>query len=225
LSIPSVIAIDGPVASGKTTVGLALAERLGYRLVDTGAMYRAVTHLALSKGVPHDDVAALAALAEATHIDIVSARERGGPQRVLANGVDVTDHLRTPEVESAVSIVSKVARVRDAMVEQQRRMADEGRTVMVGRDIGTVVLRAAGMKVFLVASVEERAKRRFAEVMAKGGRQTLDAVRENLAMRDKLDSEREVSPLRPAEDAIRIDTDPLTIEQVVERILRLAREW
>lgn len=206
------IAIDGPVASGKTVVGRQLAARLGYRFIDTGLMYRACTYLALRDGVAIDDPDALTALANATVMDIVVTPEG---ERLLTNGEDVTIHLRTPEVQALVSNVAKVAGVRVAMVDQQQRMAEAGEVVMVGRDIGTKVLPGAG-KVYLDASADERVRRRLTEV---AGSETEAEVRENLQLRDKIDSEREESPLRVAVGAVVVETDALDVEGVVAAVI------
>ncbi len=214
------IAIDGPVASGKSAVGSRLARHLGYRLVDTGMMYRAITCLALDEGTDLHDEAALEALGATANIDIKPG-PAGDPDaaRVLVNGSDVTGRLRSPEVGEAVSLVSRVPGVRRAMVAIQREIANEGRVVMVGRDIGTVVLPDAPLKAYLDASAAERARRRHAELQAAGRTETLEVVGAELAMRDDIDSKRDASPLRPAHDALVIDTDKMTIQQVVDAIL------
>ena len=208
------------MASGKSAVGSRLARHLGYRLVDTGMMYRAITCLALDEGIDLRDEAALATLGATANIN-VQPGPADDPEgaRVLVNGSDVTDRLRSPEVGEAVSLVSRVAGVRRAMVAIQREIANEGRVVMVGRDIGTVVLPDAPLKAYLDASPEERARRRHAEVQAAGRSETLDEVRAELAMRDEIDTRRDASPLRPADDALVIDTDRMTIQQVVDAIL------
>jgi cytidylate kinase len=202
------------VASGKSAVGRELARRLGYRFVDTGLMYRAVTSLALERGIDLRDEAALARLAAGVDMTVDG-------ERVLAAGQDVTARLRSTEVGEAVSLVSRVPEVRRAMVALQRRLAEQGGVVMAGRDIGTVVLPAAPLKVYLDASVEERVRRRHRELAAMGRSETVEQVREELALRDRIDSGRDVSPLRPAEDAEVIDTDHLSLEDVVGRILEL----
>lgn len=212
--MPTVIAIDGPVASGKTVVGRHLAERLGFRFVDTGLMYRACTYLAQREGVDIADPVALTALASAATMDIVVTP---AGERLLANGEDVTLHLRTPEVQASVSDVAKVVGVRVAMVEQQQRMAEAGEVVMVGRDIGTKVLPNAA-KVYLDASVDERIRRRLAEV---ADRETEAEVRANLELRDRIDSEREESPLAVADDATVVQTDALDVDGVVAAIISL----
>jgi cytidylate kinase len=218
------IAIDGPVASGKSAVGSRLARRLGYRFIDTGVMYRAITWLALERNVDLHDEAALARLATEAQLTM----EPGPPDapetlRVQVNGVDVTDRLRSAEVGEAVSLVSRVAGVRDAMVRMQRELAADGDTIMVGRDIGTVVLPKASLKVYLEASVDERVRRRYEELAAADKPISLEKVRQELALRDAIDSGRDVSPLRPAEDAIIIQTDRLSLDEVVEQILGLAQ--
>lgn len=215
MPVPSVIAIDGPAASGKSTVGRLLARRLGYRFLDTGLMYRAITHLALRQAVPLADEAALGRLAASTIVSIDEA------ERVFAAGEDVTAHLRTAAVEDAVSLVSRVPAVRAALVRQQRRLARAGSAVMAGRDIGTNVLPKAAAKVYLEASVEERARRRHAELAASAAGVTLASVRSNVVRRDDLDSRRPVAPLRVAGDAMVVHTDGLTVEQVVDRVLAL----
>ena len=193
------VAIDGPVASGKTAVGMAVAEMLGWPFLDTGAMYRAVTRSALRLGVDVEDEAALADLAAGMSMRLEAGED--GVYRLWADGEDVTDELRTPEIDSNVSAVSKVPAVRRTLVEQQRAIAAEAPMVMAGRDIGTVVLRDAPVKVFLTASVDERARRRTLQDPAAD----LERTRRDLERRDAIDSGREDSPLRPAEDAVVID--------------------
>ena len=209
------IAIDGPVASGKTVVGKLLAHRLGYRFLDTGLMYRAITWLALKENIPLED-APLTKLAQDAHIRVVDAGD--GNSRIIVNGTDATDELRSRDVEGAVSVVSEVAGLRNVMVEHQRDIAREGAIVMVGRDIGTVVLPDAGLKVFLRASVAERARRRYLELQEMGKEASYDAILDNLEERDRIDSQRAHAPLRPAEDARLLDTDDIGAEEVVGRI-------
>ena len=216
MPIPSVIAIDGPVASGKTTVGRQLAARLGYQFVDTGLMYRALTLVALRRGIDPRDEIALGELAAETVISMVKGSH--GATKVHADGGDVTSALRTAEVEGAVSVVAQVAAVRSALVVQQQRIADGGSVVMVGRDIGTVVLPHA-TKVFLTASPAERARRRHAELEASGSAASMKDVRENLALRDTLDSERAEGPLRVADGAVLVETEGLTIDEVVDAVV------
>ena len=215
------IAIDGPVASGKTVVGLRIADAMGTRFLDSGAMYRAVTLAALRGSVPLSDDDALMHCAIMAELSLGDAPDG---TRVLLDGEDVTDRLRDPEVEGAVSRVAAVAGVRQVLVSKQKAVAADGPIVMVGRDIGTVVLVNADLKVFLQASVEERAKRRHAERVGTDKETSLEAVEAALKERDYIDSHRAASPLRAAGDAVAIDTDGLSIDQVVERILELVSE-
>ncbi len=217
MPLPTVVAIDGPVASGKTVVGNEVARRLGYRFIDTGLMYRAITWLALRDQIPLEDETALGRLAQNTTVTI----EANGLARVLANGAEVTPHLRLPEVDAAVSMVSQVAGVRRAMVAQQRRMAAEAPVVMVGRDIGTNVLPDAPAKLFLEASAEERGRRRHRDLQASGLTVSYQEVLTNMELRDTIDSQRTEAPLRPAEDAVLVATDGLSEEEVVERVMEV----
>ena len=217
---PSCIAIDGPVASGKSAVGSRVARRLGYRFIDTGVMYRAVTWLALERKLGLSDEAALTRMAKQAQLTLAPGPpDAPEAARVVIDGADVTDRLRSAEVGEAVSLVSRVAGVRRAMVDLQRQLAAAGGVVMAGRDIGTVVLPDAPLKVYLDASVEERVRRRHDELVATGREASPEEVRQELALRDAIDSGRDVSPLRPAEDAIMIHTDHLTLDQVVEKIM------
>ena len=210
------IAIDGPVASGKTVVGRLIAQRLGFRFLDTGIMYRAVTLVALNRGVEPGDDEALAGLAESLEMRLVPG-EAG--DRLIVDGEDVTDFLRELKVDRGVSQVSAVSGVRSALVEQQRAIAGEGSIVMLGRDIGTVVLPKADVKVFLTASVEVRARRRYRELQENGSDISYEQVVSDLERRDRIDRERAASPLRPADDATQIDTDNLGVEEIAKRIL------
>ena len=218
MSTPLAIAIDGPVASGKTAVGRLVARRLGMRFLDTGSMYRAVTRVALDTGVDLDDGDALTALAERLDLRLGFT---GGADRLTADGTDVTDGLRTPDVERGVSLVARLPGVRRTLVAQQRRIAADGPIVMAGRDIGTVVLTDAPVKVFLDASAGVRARRRHGDVETGGPCADERRVLEGLIRRDKIDSERADSPLRPADGATIIDTDDLGIEQVADKIVSL----
>jgi GTP-binding protein len=217
---PSMIAIDGPVAAGKTAVGSAVARRLGYRFLDTGSMYRAFTWFVLRKGIDPDDAESLHKTTSQVRLTVQGNNEHS---RIIVDGEDATPYLTAPEVENAVSQVSRVPSVREAMVGIQRAAASDGGVVMAGRDIGTVVLPDAGLKVFLNASQEERAKRRHEQLIARGEDASFDNVLADLVRRDAIDSNRQTSPLRPAEDAVIVDTDGLTLEQVVERIISLVR--
>lgn len=215
------IAIDGPAAAGKSTVAKLVAEKLFFIYIDTGAMYRALTLKALTKDVNLENAMELYTLLTQTQIQLVP--EKGG-QFVYLDGNDVTDKIRSQEVTNSVSIVSKHQSVREEMVSRQQRLAAGGGVVMDGRDIGTHVLPQAEVKVFLVASVEERAVRRHTENLEKGYSSDLQQLKEEIEKRDKLDSEREVAPLKKASDAKLIDTTALSIEQVVNRIVALANE-
>jgi CMP/dCMP kinase len=215
------IAIDGPAAAGKSTVAKLVAEKLSYIYIDTGAMYRAITLKALNQKVNLENEMELHKLLTETKIELVP--EKGG-QFVYLDGNDVSSKIRSSEVTNSVSIVSRHPLVRAEMVRRQQLLARGGGVVMDGRDIGTFVLPQAEVKVFLIASVEERATRRHAENLAKGFPSDIQLLQEEIAQRDKLDSEREVAPLKKAYDAIEIDTTSLEIDQVVNRILELANE-
>lgn len=219
---PSIITIDGPAASGKSTIGELLARRLGYLYFDTGAMYRAVTWVALARAVPVEDEAAVTALARCLHIDVLPATVDDGRQyTVLANGEDVTWAIRTPQVDARVSVVSAYPGVREAMVQQQRRIARQARgVIMVGRDIGSVVLPNADLKLYLDATAEERARRRWRELRARGEEVEYEEVLAMMRRRDEIDSHRAVSPLRVPEGALVIDTTNLSVEEVLARILQ-----
>jgi cytidylate kinase len=224
--LPRAIAVDGSAASGKSTIGCRLAERLGYPFLDTGVMYRAITYAALRAGIRPEDSEALARLAPRTRLDVTPATPgSGGASRISIDGEDVTDRLRTPEVEDAVSLVSRVSGVREALVRKQRQIAGRQPIVMAGRDIGTVVLPDADLKIYLDASLEERARRRHEEFAGLGRDVSAEGVLADLRRRDQIDSERAVSPLRPADDAQIIETDGLTQDEVLERVLRLVHEW
>ncbi len=213
------IAIDGPVASGKSSVGLKLAESLGYVFLDTGIMYRAVTLAALQQEVDIFNEEAVTRLAHEINIEILKPSVNDGRVNdVLLNKEDITWLIKESHVNDNVSQVSTYAGVRSAMTEKQQRIAEQGSIVMVGRDIGTVVLPHADYKFFLNASVEERARRRLIEEVARGKELTLEEITENVRSRDEIDSSRAVAPLVPAEDAIVIETDHKSLEQVVEEI-------
>ncbi len=209
------IAIDGPASSGKSTVAKILAKEYGYIYTDTGAMYRSVTYLAIRHQVDFEDEQQLVALIKRYPITFKQT-ETG--QLIFVDGQDVTDVIRQPEVTNNVSIVSAHEKVRHELVRQQQKIAEDGGVVMDGRDIGTVVLPNAEVKIFLVASVTERAERRFKENQSKGIDTDFETLKQEIEQRDYLDSHREVSPLKQAEDAVRIDTTGLSIEEVVVAI-------
>jgi cytidylate kinase len=217
------VAIDGPAASGKTTVAQRLAQELGYLFFDTGVMYRAVTLAALRRGVTPDDEPAVVALAESISVDVKSPSQPDGRQYdVVADGQDVTWALRGEDVDRHVSQVSAYSGVRKAMTRRQREIGLRGNVVMVGRDIGTVVLPEADLKIYLDASVDERARRRHRELADRGQSPDFEAIRSAMAARDAYDSARAVAPLKPATDAVILDTTGMTVEQVVQRVLSLA---
>lgn len=219
MTLPNCIAIDGPAATGKSTVANRIAEKIGYLYFDTGVMYRAVTWMALQRDSSVEDEAAVTGLAESIPIDVQPPSvEDGRDYDVLAEGEDITWEIRLPEVDANVSVVSAYPGVRAALTVQQRRIGLQGQVVMVGRDIGTVVLPDAELKIYLDASAEERARRRYEERIERGENADFEAILENMRRRDKIDSTREVAPLRAAEDAVVIDTDNLTIEEVVADI-------
>jgi cytidylate kinase len=221
---PSIIALDGPAASGKSTVGKLLAEELGYLYFDTGVMYRAVAAVALARDVAIVDEAAVTALAERVNLEVLPPTLADGRDvTVLADGADITWALRRPEVERAVSPVSAYAGVRRAMTAQQRRIGQAGRVVMVGRDIGTVVFPEADLKIYLDAKLHERARRRHLERVNRGEESDFDRVLAELRRRDQIDSSRQHAPLAVASDAILVDSTELTVAQVLERVRKLAR--
>ncbi|MED3625310.1 (d)CMP kinase [Neobacillus thermocopriae] len=215
------IAIDGPAAAGKSTVAKIVAEKLSYIYIDTGAMYRALTYKAIVNQLNLEDEQSLVNMLRSTEIDLKPSNHG---QLVLLDQKDVTNEIRTSEVTNSVSVVAKHQLVREEMVRRQQAFARNGGVVMDGRDIGTHVLPNAEVKVFLLASVDERAIRRHNENLQKGFPSDLEKLKEEIALRDKLDSEREVAPLRKADDAIEIDTTSLNINEVVEKIMALVYE-
>lgn len=219
------IAIDGPAASGKSTVGALLAQELGYLYFDTGVMYRAVTWAALDRGISIEDEMAVTRLAQTLRIEVVSPTEDDGRQyTVRADRRDITWDIRAPEVNRHVSPVSAYPGVRAALTQQQRRIGASGSVVMVGRDIGTVVLPQARIKIYLDATVEERARRRHLEILERGEPSDYEEVLEDLKRRDRIDSTREQAPLRAAEDAVVVDSTDKRVEEVVARIKALVCE-
>jgi cytidylate kinase len=226
LTRPSTIAVDGPAASGKSTIGGLLAERLGYLYFDTGVMYRAVTWAAIARGIDVADEAGVTDLAERLQIDVIRPTVADGRQyTVLADGQDVTWEIRCPEVNWGVSPVSAYPGVRAALTAQQRRIGQKGKIVMVGRDIGTVVLPDADLKLYLDATVEERAGRRYRETLARSESADFDEVLASVQLRDEIDSGRAHAPLRAAEEAVVVDTTALGIQDVLDRVLALVDAW
>ncbi len=221
---PSIIALDGPAASGKSTLGRTLADSLGYLFFDTGIMYRAVTWIALQHDMNLNDEAVITELAQKAQIDIrPPSKSDGRACDVVIGEKDVTWDMRGEDVDANVSVVSAYAGVRQALSEQQRRIGLRGKVVMVGRDIGTVVLPEADLKIYLDASAEERAKRRFDEIIARGEKADYDEILRKVVARDHIDSTRAVAPLRPADDAVIIDSDKMTAEQVVAQVMELCK--
>jgi cytidylate kinase len=229
---PAIIAIDGPAASGKSTIGHMLAERIGYLFFDSGIMYRAVTAAALQRGLDPNDDEAISNLTEEMQLDILPPGDAndGRQNTVMVDDLDITPYLRGPAIDRNVSIVSAVARVRQALMHHQRKLglrygagdAELAGIIMVGRDIGTSVLPEAPLKVYLDATARERAHRRFLEMQEKGKEIPFDEVYQDILARDALDSGREISPLRAADDAVWVDTTSMTPEEVVEKLLELA---
>ena len=222
--IPSIIAIDGPAASGKSTLGLSIANSLGYLFFDTGVMYRAVTWLALNRDVNVNDENAVTLLAERTQIDVAPASKSDGRAcDVLIEGKDITWETRLPEVEANVSVVSAYRGVRAALSQQQRRIGQRGKVVMVGRDIGTVVLPEADLKIYLDATAEERARRRYDEIIARGGTADYNNILAKVIERDRIDSTRDVAPLKAADDAFVLDSDKLNADEVFRHVMTLIK--
>lgn len=220
-----IIAIDGPSGAGKSTVAKAVAKKLGFSCLDTGAMYRAVAWQALQNGAALDDDAALGEIARTYDIEFGHVEGDPVPKRVFIGGAEVTDAIRTAEIDKAVSPTSAAPSVRAALVDQQRRIGNAGDYVVEGRDIGTVVFPNAEVKVFLTASDEERAHRRVRQNVDRGiGSIDYDEVLADLRRRDEHDSNRATSPLRPAEDAVRLDSTGTYIEDVIDQICALANE-
>jgi cytidylate kinase len=222
--VANIIAIDGPASSGKSTLGKRLADYLGYLYFDSGVMYRAVTWAAIQKNIPIQDEARVTELAETVQIDVrPPSKEDGRGYDVILDGQDVTWDIRQAIVDAQVSPVSAFAGVRRALTDQQRRIGLRGKVVMVGRDIGTVVLPEADLKLYLDASLEERARRRYHELRSRHGSADLGEIYQSLLARDQIDSTRTVAPLHPAEDAVIIDSDGLDADQVLEVAKKLAQ--
>ncbi len=217
-----IIAIDGPAASGKSTLAERLASRIGYLYFDTGVMYRAVTLAGLRAGISPSDEKRITELASEISIDVRPTSQTDGRQYdVVVNGEDVTWEIRSEEVDANVSEISAYSGVRQAMTERQREIGKRGDVIMVGRDIGTVVLPEADLKLYLDASVEARARRRYEERQARGEEVDYDEILESMRIRDRIDSSRDVAPLHPADDAVIIDTTVLSIDETTDRALEL----
>ena len=215
-----VVAIDGPAGAGKSTIAKLAAEKLGYAYIDTGAMYRSVAWKFLQTGEAFDE----AFISKLSQEMVIEFKPEASVNRVFVDGNEVTAAIRSVEVTANVSRVAAIGAVREAMVDQQRRMGEAGGVLMDGRDIGTVVFPNAEVKIFLTATVEERAMRRYKELVAKGEQVVLEELQKDIAERDKQDMEREISPLRQAEDAIYLDTSDMTIDEVTAYILNLVGE-
>jgi CMP/dCMP kinase len=217
---PSIIAIDGPAASGKTTLARKLAERLGYLYFDTGLMYRAVTLAALEQGMDMTSETDVSQLAQVIDIDV---QRTGTPDHpitiVFMNGHNITARLRTAEVDANVSAVSAYRGVRESMTRQQRRIGERGHVVVVGRDIGTVVFPDADLKIYLDATVEERARRRWHDYQNDGSEHTYEQVLAAMRERDRKDSGRAVAPMLPAPDAVRIDTTDVEMQDLIDLVM------
>lgn len=221
----SVIAIDGPAASGKSTLGAALARRLGYLYVDTGAMYRAATLAVLQRSIPVEDEHAVTRLVSDIEIDVHPPTKNDSRQNdILVDGEDVTWEIRSPEVDRNVSQVSMYSGVRDILTHRQREIGMRGKVVMVGRDIGTVVLPNADLKIYLDASAEARARRRYLENEGRRNSMSYEEILQAVKRRDRIDSTRELAPLRVAEGAIVIDSTQLNITQVFDRVFTLVED-
>lgn len=215
------VAIDGPSGAGKSTLARRVAERLGFRYVDTGAIYRAVGYHMALMGVGPRDKDGITRFIDDVNIQIVYADD--GIQHMILNGHDITDEIRTPEMSAYASGVSALPCVRDYLLDMQRSLARTNNVIMDGRDIGTVVLPQADVKIFLTASAEVRAQRRYAELISKGENVTLDKVLADMRQRDKQDSTRAVAPLRCAEDAVRLDTSEMSLDEAEAAILKIVR--
>lgn len=215
------VALDGPSGAGKSTIAKAVAKKLGYVYVDTGALYRTIAYHVISGGIdPKDEIEAVAALDQIN----ISLEYISGAQHVILNGDDVSDKIRTPEISMGASAVSAIPKVREFLFDLQKDIAKKNNVIMDGRDIGTVVLPNAQVKIFLTASAEERANRRFKELQEKGDPSTYEQVLEDIKQRDYNDTHRETAPLRKADDAVEVDSTSMTLEQVIDEIVRIIKE-
>ncbi len=214
-----IIVVDGPAGAGKSTVSIRLAERLSYRYLDTGALYRAIAYQADREGASGEE--ALRILCKKTRIDLAT---ENGKTRVFIDGTDATEEIRTPRISMLASRISALPAVRSGLLALQRKMAEGGGVVAEGRDMGTVVFPQADVKFFLKASLDERARRRYLELQEKGLEVSFEQVRQEIIVRDRQDCERDVAPLRPAEDAIVIDSTDAGIEETVDRMMARVEE-
>jgi cytidylate kinase len=226
LGLPRTIAVDGPAGSGKSSVSFAVAQKLGYLFVDTGAFYRAVTLLVLRQGIDPADVGRVAALARSVRIELSGdLRDDGRQYTLLVNGEDITWHIHSPEVDAHVSVVAANPGVRQAMLAAQRALAARGRVIMAGRDIGTVVLPDADLKIYIDAALEARAERRYKQRIQAGEEADLARIYEGLRQRDMTDSQREVAPLLRAPDAVYLDTTSLSLDEAIEAAYQIVLAW
>ena len=226
MSLPSTIAVDGPAGSGKSSVSFAVAQRLGYLFVDTGAFYRAITLLALDNDTDPADSARVVQLIRATDFDMTPDLADDGRQfTFLTNGIDITPRLHQPEVDKYVSIIAASGEIRAVILDTQRELAARGNVIMAGRDIGSVVLPDADLKIFIDASLDKRAERRYKQRLANHEPADLDSIRNGLANRDQIDSTRDVAPLRKPDDAIALDTTDLTLEESIDAAHNIILAW
>lgn len=216
------IAIDGPAGAGKSTIARIIGEKLEFLYIDTGAMYRAITYLALTYNISCNDERALSKLAKESNLTLI--RSSTGKQLVVCNNIDISEEIREPHISNNVSIVARHEGVRKELVKKQQTLAQKSDVIMDGRDIGTVVLPDAECKIYLTASLEERASRRYREMRAKGYQDSYEVIKEELEERDFIDKSRKVGPLKPACDAIVLDTTFLSQEQVVSAILEIYQQ-
>ncbi len=216
----AVITIDGPAGAGKSTVAKRVAKALGYRYLDTGALYRAIAWKAIRRGLRPQDTQYIVDMTRETRVDLL---QNGDEQRVLVDGEDVTEAIRTPEVANLASPISAIPEVREILLDWQREFGKQGGTVAEGRDTGTVVFPDAQVKIFLTASLNERARRRHKELLERGIDVPFDQVKRDMEARDQRDSTRHIAPLRPAPDAVVIDSDNLGVDEVVEEVLKVCR--
>ncbi|MEJ5252926.1 MAG: (d)CMP kinase [Chthonomonadetes bacterium] len=215
-----VVAIDGPAGAGKSSVAKRVAQALGYRYLDTGALYRALAWKAIKSGLRPQDASYIVDMTRETKVEL---QQHNGEQRVLVDGEDVTEAIRAPEVANLASPISAIPEVREILLDWQRDFARQGGTVAEGRDTGTVVFPNAGVKIFLTASLDERARRRHRELLERGINISLQQVKLDMEARDQRDSTRHIAPLRPAPDAVIIDTEHLSLDEVVEEVLKICR--